>query len=819
MIAFWTSKYFSWCTGQSLIDSNIPVILLRLVCIERFTDLESADASHLPGTSSIVHETTHQPLLSTLSALVETVVHLRSQGHKVVLVSSGAIGVGLKRMEMPLRPKSLSGKQALAAIGQGRLIALWDNLFSQLGQPIAQVLLTRGDISDRTRYLNAVNTFKELLSMGVVPIVNENDTVSVSEIKFGDNDTLSAITSSMIHADYLFLLTDVDGLYTTNPRKDPTAKRIDVVDSISAIRSQVSTTTLGSSLGTGGMETKIIAAEIAVAAGVTTVILSSKRPENIFSVIQYYDRSSPKPHEAVPSQSKPESETPSRSSSPTPMIRPPHTVFTASSVPMRDLKSWTSHTLFPSGTVIIDSGAHHVLSRRESGGRLLAAGVVGVVGAFASGQAVRIVIRRHPDATTSTENVEAAAEAAAYTKGLESTGPATPALSRSSSSAALLEASKAPSPEELELENDVVEVGRGLANYNSAQILRVKGLNSSQLPQILGYADSEILAGNSHPELAQAVAERLNVPLVPVTVKKFSNGEINVKISESVRDEDVFIIQSGCSDVNDNFMELLILISACKTASARRITAVIPCFPYARMDKKDKSRAPITAKLVANMLTVAGCDHVITMDLHASQIQGFFDIPVDNLFSEPLMISYIKRSIPNWRNCIIVSPDAGGAKRVTAIADKLGVEFALIHRGRDGKSLTAPERMDILVGDVKDKVAILVDDMIDTGTTLTLAARTLTEKGANPSPFALCPGSFRAGLLAETNMTLIQELPIHELVVTNTIPQKQHASACSKLRTIDISPTIAESIRRTHNGESISLLFGEWAETGNIAVY
>ena len=159
-------------------------------------------------------------------------------------------------------------------------------------------------------------------------------------------------------------------------------------------------------------------------------------------------------------------------------------------------------------------------------------------------------------------------------------------------------------------------------------------------------------------------SHRLNVPLVPVTVRKFSNGETNVKIAESVRDEDVFILQSGCNDVNDHFMELLILISACKTASARRITAVIPCFPYARMDKKDKSRAPITAKLVANMLVVAGCDHVITMDLHASQIQGFFDIPVDNLFSESLMASYIKRQIPGWQDSgIIVSPDAGGAKR------------------------------------------------------------------------------------------------------------------------------------------------------------
>ncbi|KAG7449800.1 phosphoribosyl pyrophosphokinase [Guyanagaster necrorhizus] len=319
-----------------------------------------------------------------------------------------------------------------------------------------------------------------------------------------------------------------------------------------------------------------------------------------------------------------------------------------------------------------------------------------------------------------------------------------------------------------------------------------------------------ILTGNSHRELAQAVAERLNLPLVPCTVKNFSNGEINIKISESVRDEDVFIIQSGCNDVNDNLMELLILISACKTASAKRITAVMPCFPYARMDKKDKSRAPITAKLVANMLVVAGCDHVITMDLHASQIQGFFDIPVDNLWSEPLMLTYIKREIEGWQNGIIVSPDAGGAKRTTAIADKLGVEFALIHRKRDGKNENAPERMEILVGDVKDKVAILVDDMIDTGHTLTLAAEILHEKGAK-SVHAL----ISHGLLSGTNLGAINDLPIEQLVVTNTVPQTENLAQCPKLTVIDIAPTIAESIRRTHNGESISLLFGEWAEDRN----
>lgn len=231
------------------------------------------------------------------------------------------------------------------------------------------------------------------------------------------------------------------------------------------------------------------------------------------------------------------------------------------------------------------------------------------------------------------------------------------------------------------------------------------------------------------------------------------------------------------------------------------------------MDKKDKSRAPITAKLVANMLTVAGCDHVITMDLHASQIQGFFDIPVDNLWSEPLMISFIRQHISGWREGIIVSPDAGGAKRVTAMADKLGLDFAIIHRKRDGKSDQAPERMEILVGDVEGKVALLVDDMIDTGTTLTLAARTLYDRGAQ-MVYAL----ISHGLFSETSMSSIEDLPIKQIVVTNTVPQRKHQVACSKIAVIDISPTIAESIRRTHNGESISLLFGEWAENSNVTL-
>ncbi|KDR81983.1 hypothetical protein GALMADRAFT_221874 [Galerina marginata CBS 339.88] len=438
------------------------------------------------GTSSIVHETTHQPLLSTLSAVVETVVDLKRHGHKVVLVSSGAIGVGLKRMDMETRPKSLSGKQALAAIGQGRLIALWDNLFGQLEQPIAQVLLTRGDISDRTRYLNAVNTLKELLNMGVIPIVNENDTVSVSEIKFGDNDTLSAITSSMIQADYLFLLTDVDGLYTTNPRKDPNAKQIEVVESVSNIRGQVSTKTLGSNLGTGGMETKLIAAEISTAAGVTTIITSSKDPEIIFNIIEYdmYQSGQITNGDSV---SKP----------PT---RPPHTIFTASPEPVRDLKAWTRHTLNPSGSVIIGAGAYQVLSKKESRGQLIAAGVIGVIGVFAAGQAVRIVVRQH------VSQEESEAERRAYLSALEpgtpNNGFPLPAHDYTDSDLNRIGITgwrphdSDPVKGVDVTEDEVVEVGRGLANYNSAQIMAVKGLNSLLLPHILGYADSEYVVEN-----------------------------------------------------------------------------------------------------------------------------------------------------------------------------------------------------------------------------------------------------------------------------------------------------------------------------------
>ncbi|GKT87296.1 ribose-phosphate pyrophosphokinase 1 [Colletotrichum tofieldiae] len=239
-------------------------------------------------------------------------------------------------------------------------------------------------------------------------------------------------------------------------------------------------------------------------------------------------------------------------------------------------------------------------------------------------------------------------------------------------------------------------------------------------------------------------------------------------------------------------MELLIMIHACRTASARRITAVIPCFPYARQDKKDKSRAPISAKLVANMLQVSGCNHVITMDLHASQIQGFFNIPVDNLYAEPSVLQWI-RSNMNVEDCVIVSPDAGGAKRATGIADRLETGFALIHKERPRPNVVG--RM-ILVGDVTDKIAILVDDMADTCGTLAKAAETLETGGAR-EVIAIVTHGVLSGNAVET----LNKSCLSRIVVTNTIER------CPKLRVIDISQVLGEAIRRTHNGESVSYLF------------
>ena len=261
----------------------------------------------------------------------------------------------------------------------------------------------------------------------------------------------------------------------------------------------------------------------------------------------------------------------------------------------------------------------------------------------------------------------------------------------------------------------------------------------------------------------------------------------------------MFILQTTApGDINDHIMELLIIISACKTASARRITAVIPNFPYARQDKKDKSRAPITAKLMANMLQTAGCNHVITMDLHASQIQGFFNVPVDNLYAEPSTLRWIRANI-DVSNAVIVSPDAGGAKRATSIADRLDLGFALIHKERPRPNEVS--RM-VLVGDVRDRVAILVDDMADTCGTLAKAADTVMAHGASEVLAIVTHG-----ILSGKAIYILNNSKLSRVVVTNTIPHQEKKEMCSRLETIDVSPTLAEACRRTHNGESVSFLF------------
>ncbi|WWD02295.1 hypothetical protein V865_000334 [Kwoniella europaea PYCC6329] len=319
------------------------------------------------------------------------------------------------------------------------------------------------------------------------------------------------------------------------------------------------------------------------------------------------------------------------------------------------------------------------------------------------------------------------------------------------------------------------------------------------------YSTIKLFAGSSHPELAHLIAKRLRLPLARANITQPPSGETRVTITESVRDYDVYILNTGAGEVNTHLMELCIMIHACKIASAKRITAIIPHFMYARQDKKDKSRAPITAKLVANMLREAGCDHVITMDLHASQIQGFFDVP---LYAEPSMIQYMRDHI-DVKNCVIVSPDAGGAKRATSIADRLNIDFALFHKER--KKANEVSRM-VLVGSVTGKIAVLVDDMADTCGTLGLAARNLIEAGAT-KVYAFATH----GILSGPAIKVINESGMEKLVITNTIPQSDNCEKTDKIDVIDVSHVLAETIRRSHFGESVSYLFHEVPYTNGIA--
>ena len=306
-----------------------------------------------------------------------------------------------------------------------------------------------------------------------------------------------------------------------------------------------------------------------------------------------------------------------------------------------------------------------------------------------------------------------------------------------------------------------------------------------------------IFTGNSNPVLAKKICEYLSMPLGAAEVKTFSDGEIQIEITENVRLKDVFVLQSTCSPVNDNLVELLLMIDAFKRSSARRITVVIPYFGYARQDKKVAPRVPISAKLVADMITLAGANRIITMDLHAGQIQGFFNIPVDNLFAAPVLIDYIRN---NFRDeLVIVSPDAGGVERARAFAKRLNVDLAIIDKRRD-----APNQAKAMavIGDVTDKVAVILDDMTDTAGTLTEAAEAIMHAGAREI-HACCAHAVLSG----PGIDRISNSVLKSLVVTDTIPLKENAAACDKIKVLTISQLVGEAIIRSYRGDSVTSLF------------
>lgn len=363
----------------------------------------------------------------------------------MIIVSSGGIAVGLKTLGLQKRPKKLSKVQAIAAVGQGRLIGRWDSLFAEFDQRIAQILITRNDIVDWTQYKNAQNTISELLNMGVVPIVNENDTLSVSEIKFGDNDTLSAITAALTGADYLFLLTDVDCLYTDNPRTNPDAKPILIVPDISLGLPGVNTSSgSGSDVGTGGMTTKLIAAELATNAGVHTIIMKSDTPQNISKVVTYMQEVEDDTDQLAKDIAELQiSEMKTLVDKNVPL----HTRFIANSDQhhLKNREFWMLHGLVSQGAIVIDEGAYKALTRKNKAG-LLPAGVIEVEGNFHEHECIDLKVGTR-----------------------DSKG-------------------------NLDKSQPLKVVGRARCNYTSTELSKIKGLQSDRIEAVLGYADSEYVA-------------------------------------------------------------------------------------------------------------------------------------------------------------------------------------------------------------------------------------------------------------------------------------------------------------------------------------
>ena len=316
----------------------------------------------------------------------------------------------------------------------------------------------------------------------------------------------------------------------------------------------------------------------------------------------------------------------------------------------------------------------------------------------------------------------------------------------------------------------------------------------------MSFDDLTVFTGNANPELAREVVAHLGIGLGRALVSTFSDGEVNVEIMEHVRASDVFVIQPICAPSSKHLMELLVMIDALKRSSAERVTAVMPYFGYARQDRRPRTdRVAITAKLVADMIGVAGADRVVTMDLHADQIQGFFDVPVDNIYAAPVLNSELWRQQPE--NLLVVSPDVGGVVRARAMAKQLGAELAIIDKRRPRSN---EAKVMHIIGSVDDHTCVLMDDMVDTASTLCEAASALKDAGAKQVK-ACCTHPVLSGQAVER----ITESELDEVVVTNSIPLNEEAAACDKIRQISISELLAESIRRIAEGDSVSSLFME----------
>ena len=307
----------------------------------------------------------------------------------------------------------------------------------------------------------------------------------------------------------------------------------------------------------------------------------------------------------------------------------------------------------------------------------------------------------------------------------------------------------------------------------------------------------KIFAGSSNPELAEKICQDLDIKLGKCDLSRFSDGEIYLQIKDNVRGRDVFVVQTTCTPVDEHLMELLLMIDALRRASARRITAVLPYYGYSRQDRKDRPRVPISAKLVASLLVTAGANRVLTIDLHAAQIQGFFDIPVDHLYGRPVLVEYLKSlRLPSLT---VISPDAGGVERSRALAKRLGAPLAIIDKRREGPNVTEVMRV---IGAVRGQTCLIIDDMVDTAGTLVKGVEALINKGA-ASVYACCTHAVLSGSAVDR----INDSSLKELVVTDSIPLTPKAQACDKIRQLSVSNLLAQAIESIHNESSVSRLF------------